>query len=904
MNLVFKVLFLFGYSFAFSAEPVRPLSIHDYAEANIRLTLENAVPIDGARVVWADFALLKRDFPQIAKLSDAEICDWLLKNFAFMGAEQVKLNNLRNSPISPGNRPHKNAYRPPSWERSAVMEAIDPDGKNVIGAVDIKGFGHGARSPNDVQWQVSNFKNAAGRQAEINKLRVRGHSDGLASLGEAIAETSRQRTAQMLFDMSDTQLETVENYAIIELPIKILKNDGHTIPAGMILRQAHFGRGGGLAVPNEIYTDDHGGKQKTSTDTAIDFGGVIIRDKRVARQFSAIDGSTDPQHSLPWKYAHETAHSVVFNNDIYGIYRHLDEMTSDIKSDYESSENVRIAKKRRAEIAQKVQTWRMQGETVGSILRKIKAPAAEAEVKSPTVAELKVVLAATDYNRQLSMVNELTHLSPHELKEFYDFAINQVKDEKVLSLLLESMAQSPQSQEVINASFEKLLEIFNTASETRLKNSILRCFGRVSAPAAVKAVLALAENFKPQQFSEFTWYARTGNEVSPKVLEFILGKGSAVSVLAIAKIKDSTIAENLIRKVWNSKNREMRDVLTTFLDKMPFSVSQNIIRFCLRSDELELFNRAVTAAKNFTLPERESLVIPWLAKSFNYPQWFQLLNILSDSTHPELLKLLKDRFINAHVGEYGQHAINSMIRRKDAFSTKYLYQVLESHAKGYLRISAMRGLAERADPAVIAKLKKFAFSKTANDQMQIEMRDEAIRLLKTLPGSIEPQELVTVLRAPKWPDLPQTTWIGFITAQASDANVELARNLIMGNLSVELVPDSEQVLLSYLIVNGRPEDLAITKSPKVQKVLGNGLIWNLRKRDKDNAAIPYILSAMESGANMSNEELMKLVSAWPRSGEILDRLQRLPQLDAEMQFWLYARRNPAPLSLRCPRLFR
>ncbi len=168
------------------------------------------------------------------------------------------------------------------------------------------------------------------------------------SFGEAIAEASRQQAAQYLFDINGTEFETVETYAIIKLPFDILKAN-EQIPAALYLRQSHVGRFAGLNVPPNIYTDNFGGRQKTNHQTAVDFGGVILRDP-LAGVLSEESALENPQMSKAWRWGHEAARafSRLDNPDKSVIYRHFDDVLGSLQARSLRSENCKIKQESRA----------------------------------------------------------------------------------------------------------------------------------------------------------------------------------------------------------------------------------------------------------------------------------------------------------------------------------------------------------------------------------------------------------------------------------------------------------------------------------------------------------------------------------------------------------------------------
>ena len=58
--------------------------------ADFDLLEDGFCPLPYARVLTADYDLLRLDFPQLENLSVTEIDNWLLKNAAYMSEGQIK----------------------------------------------------------------------------------------------------------------------------------------------------------------------------------------------------------------------------------------------------------------------------------------------------------------------------------------------------------------------------------------------------------------------------------------------------------------------------------------------------------------------------------------------------------------------------------------------------------------------------------------------------------------------------------------------------------------------------------------------------------------------------------------------------------------------------------------------
>jgi len=318
------ILFAFssGFSLGYADEYYRPERYADLPSGTIG---DKMVRVKGAKVAWADFAALRRDFPDLRPLTDTQISAWILDRFGYISEAQLELNDIRQTPIPIEKGKTKLGMRPVTYDRAAVQDTGFKSG----GLIDLKGAGHRKGSPSLLK-QITDFKAASGNWDEINKIHIRNHTDGLMSLGEAIAEVTRQNAAQKLFDLHHAaggkRFQTVESYFIISLPFELLKDHGSKVPAALYGRQANVGRPNGLKVPDKIYIDSEGAKQASEMGAAVDFGGVQIKDPRLADRFGMLDSSSfGAQYSKPWAYGHDTARAFYYRNDTFAIYRHLED---------------------------------------------------------------------------------------------------------------------------------------------------------------------------------------------------------------------------------------------------------------------------------------------------------------------------------------------------------------------------------------------------------------------------------------------------------------------------------------------------------------------------------------------------------------------------------------------------
>jgi hypothetical protein len=237
---------------------------------------EQVVRLEKARVILADYPLIKHDFGEVlAKrfgkpvnaISNDEIDGWLLDSTAYMSIPQVKQTEV-NTPIPYNERQTVTALRPQDYGRALVYEPAP-------GAlIDVKGAG--AVNP-----------------------RMKTESSGLATLGESIREYAYEHLVNKVFIHAGLGDRTVGHYAVIDAGFDVKQPNGGTDPAGLILRQAAPRAGGylsalgnhdtrrievtlrryGITSAGEHRSDSYDALNlQGSADGAVeDFGGFLVR---------------------------------------------------------------------------------------------------------------------------------------------------------------------------------------------------------------------------------------------------------------------------------------------------------------------------------------------------------------------------------------------------------------------------------------------------------------------------------------------------------------------------------------------------------------------------------------------------------------------------------------------------
>lgn len=240
-------------------DPVREVNgVHSGSQA------EEVVRLQNAKVVMADYELIRKDFPHVAHMAEHEIDEWLLNQTAYVSRAQANQTATNTQiQITDGTR---QAHRPPSYNRALLFEMENPGNPGEkIGLMDAKGVG-------------------SLRPAQ------RDHGNGVATLGETIREFIWEKLVREVFHDANIENKTVGSYAVIDGGFDVLHTDGSTSPAGIYLRQGHkrinydsgwLGSTDRMNLQNILHKygiDPNNNIQGTTTGDVFDFGHFIVRD--------------------------------------------------------------------------------------------------------------------------------------------------------------------------------------------------------------------------------------------------------------------------------------------------------------------------------------------------------------------------------------------------------------------------------------------------------------------------------------------------------------------------------------------------------------------------------------------------------------------------------------------------
>lgn len=215
-TLTFGVVFFFGQAagaLGGTPELVPAKTFVEVLNGQEVTSLVNTYRVSTARVVIADYGLLKRDFPQLASFTNAQIDAWILEQSGYLSKGQidtgVKANT--NTPIAHDPNQKKMALRPPQYDRALVFEAQGG------GLIDGKGFG-------------------------ANVPANASHKNGLIETNQAVREFLYTKATKEIFQGAQAPFGVVDSYAVIDWGFDVRMDYGGGMAnyrAGAVLRQAH-----------------------------------------------------------------------------------------------------------------------------------------------------------------------------------------------------------------------------------------------------------------------------------------------------------------------------------------------------------------------------------------------------------------------------------------------------------------------------------------------------------------------------------------------------------------------------------------------------------------------------------------------------------------------------------------
>jgi hypothetical protein len=196
--------------------------IEQYEPGSLRAEIVSKVMT--ARVMFADYELLRATFSELAPLCEDSINDWLVANVAFISQPQA-LQTTVNSKIKTRFE-YTFAFRPPAYGRAAIFSLA----RNRR----CQRLGHASE-----QWPYDGCLDVKGLGVAPSRKPLKTkHGNGLLLLARALREVIYEHMLRRVFSHAGSPILTARNYAIIDLGFKLkYPNRG---AAGLLVRQAYL----------------------------------------------------------------------------------------------------------------------------------------------------------------------------------------------------------------------------------------------------------------------------------------------------------------------------------------------------------------------------------------------------------------------------------------------------------------------------------------------------------------------------------------------------------------------------------------------------------------------------------------------------------------------------------------
>lgn len=192
------------------------------------LRLETVLRVPTARVVFADYELLRHDFPHLRGVDEPLVDRWLLRHAAFISTAQAAQSRV-NTPIETAEESTV-ACRPKRYGRALVVSTRE----------------NNSRLPPDpaLPWtgepeMLLDLKGTGVAPGVVPRHDPGGHFDGLISLQRVLTEVLFQEVIEAAFRHAGSGFSTLPAYAVLDLGFEVVWQDGRTFPAAMQVRRAH-----------------------------------------------------------------------------------------------------------------------------------------------------------------------------------------------------------------------------------------------------------------------------------------------------------------------------------------------------------------------------------------------------------------------------------------------------------------------------------------------------------------------------------------------------------------------------------------------------------------------------------------------------------------------------------------
>lgn len=239
-------------------------------------------------ILWADYDLIRHDFPSTKCAKNAEIDQWLANRCGSISIRQKELIDLRNSSFESSivsnssdfnfRLEHQGRGDVVMMDTFTTVKSIDSQKETRLeGFIDRKGVGV---NPERLKFNLDLIKSGS----SIKELQSIPDSNGLMSAAEAMREVFAMNLVQWAYDKNPWlpevensngyQLQTIRPYFVMALPFEFHRTGSKkTFRAALLGRQAHIGR---VVCRSMTHLNLFHSSQKDGFFAAIDAGNLYF----------------------------------------------------------------------------------------------------------------------------------------------------------------------------------------------------------------------------------------------------------------------------------------------------------------------------------------------------------------------------------------------------------------------------------------------------------------------------------------------------------------------------------------------------------------------------------------------------------------------------------------------------
>ena len=229
----FIVFFCLFWTFAGQAVETRPTRPSQLDSTRTQI----AWYLEGAEVAWADYDLLRADYPDLAALSDEELEKWAASEAAVSTFLQSSLEGILVSKIPHSERTTR-IYHPSTYLRAGLIQARVPGNENKKILLDLKGTGYGPEGEDrlaNLVWMTGELRDLMTgprlREKDLDRYRQTISTLEKQISGRQVqlkrSDLSAEQRRDIEHDLEDDQLK-LKTYTLFFEAKKAVEADPHS----------------------------------------------------------------------------------------------------------------------------------------------------------------------------------------------------------------------------------------------------------------------------------------------------------------------------------------------------------------------------------------------------------------------------------------------------------------------------------------------------------------------------------------------------------------------------------------------------------------------------------------------------------------------------------------------------